>query len=182
METKWGKLRGSYIWGRVSITLTEHLWYNVMHVFGFKWKKFFIDLEVNHGLNPTLTKHIRLLYHLFLHCINEDAQDQLQDGPCSIKHMAAPLDEVADPSTFGIDWDVMDDPTLMHHHLMQNPEEWANNLSEVPCKLRNSPFSAEQIAYLDLELAAVIDLTSHSMNVCKMVWKEAFRICNEFYE
>ncbi|KAF7366234.1 hypothetical protein MVEN_00500700 [Mycena venus] len=213
------ELRGSYIWGRsVNNTCIERLWYDVTHAFGYKWKKFFIDLEVNHGLNPTMAEHIWLLHHLFLHSIDKDAQEwaeawnqhdiqirgertrsphdifffsQLQDGPRGLERMVAPPDnDVSDPSTYGIDWDVIDDPALMQHHLLQNPEEWADSnplspnvrdLSEVSCEAPNSPFSPQQIAYLDCELAAAVDLTSHSMNMCKMVWKEAFRICNEFY-
>ncbi|KAJ6620109.1 hypothetical protein B0H10DRAFT_2163679 [Mycena sp. CBHHK59/15] len=205
-----GELRGSYIWGRsVNNTRIERLWYDVTHEFGYKWKHF----------NPTGPEHIWLLHHLFLHCIDEDAQEwaeawnrhdlqicgertrsphdmfffsQLNDGPRGLERMAAPLDEeVPDPTTYGIDWEVVDDPTLMHHHLMQNPQEWENNnpfapsvqdLSEVPCEPPDSPFTPAQIAHLDREIAAAVDLTSRSMNIRKLVWKEAFRICNEFYQ
>jgi hypothetical protein len=106
--------------------------------------------------------------------------------------MVMPTDEeVADPSTYGIDWDVMDDQGLMHHHLMQNPEEWADgnpfapnaqDLSEVTCEPPNSPFSAAQIEYLDRELSAVVDVASQSMNIRKLVWQEAVAICSSFYE
>ncbi|KAJ7302577.1 hypothetical protein DFH08DRAFT_722877, partial [Mycena albidolilacea] len=34
-------------------TRIERLWYDVTHGFGKKWKVFFLDLETNHGLNPT---------------------------------------------------------------------------------------------------------------------------------
>ncbi|KAJ6608183.1 hypothetical protein B0H10DRAFT_2166639 [Mycena sp. CBHHK59/15] len=220
IETERGELRGSYIWGRsVNNTRIERLWYDVTHGFGYKWKQFFVDLEVNHGLNPTVPEHIWLLHHLFLHCIDEDAQEwaeawnshdlqirgertrsphdmfffsQLNDGPRGLERMVTPLDEeVPDPTTYGIDWEVIDDPTLMHHHLMQNPQEWENNnpfapsvqdLSEVPCEPPDSPFTPAQIAHLDREITAAVDLTSRSMNIRKLVWKEAFRICNEFYQ
>ncbi|KAJ6613120.1 hypothetical protein B0H10DRAFT_1951784 [Mycena sp. CBHHK59/15] len=58
MEDERGVLCGSYIWGRffasssVHNTRIERLWYDVTHGFGHKWKKFFTDLEVYHGLNP----------------------------------------------------------------------------------------------------------------------------------
>jgi hypothetical protein len=42
--------------------------------FGGKWKQFFQDLELDHGLNVGLNAHIWLLHHLFLPEINEDAQ------------------------------------------------------------------------------------------------------------
>ncbi|KAJ6596094.1 hypothetical protein B0H10DRAFT_2327948 [Mycena sp. CBHHK59/15] len=201
-----GELRGSYIWGRsVNNTRIERLWYDVTHEFGYKWKQFFVDLEVNHSFNPTGPEHIWLLHHLFLHCtifrfaVNALGLlttcfffSQLNDGPRGLERMAAPLDEeVPDPTTYGIDWEVVDDPTLMHHHLMQNPQEWENNnpfapsvqdLSEVPCEPPDSPFTPAQIAHLDREIAAAVDLTSRSMNIRKLVWKEAFRICNEFYQ
>ncbi|KAF7377212.1 hypothetical protein MSAN_00140900 [Mycena sanguinolenta] len=135
METERGVSRGSYIWGR-SVNNTAYR--------APVWKKFFIDLEVNHNLNPTVPAHIWLLHHLFLRYIDEDAQEwaeawnrhdlqirgertrsphdifffsQLQDGPRGLERMVAPLEEdVEDPSTYGIDWDVVDNSTLMQHH------------------------------------------------------------------
>ncbi|KAJ7796811.1 hypothetical protein B0H14DRAFT_2390310, partial [Mycena olivaceomarginata] len=65
---------GQHGWS-VNNTRIERLWYDVTHGFGFKWKKFFFDLEVNHGLNPSIAAHIWLLHHLFLHCIDQDAQE-----------------------------------------------------------------------------------------------------------
>ncbi|KAF8143671.1 hypothetical protein K438DRAFT_1911038 [Mycena galopus ATCC 62051] len=216
METERGVARGSYIWGRsVNNTRIERPWYDVTHGFGFKWKRFFIDLEVNHNLNPTVAEHIWLLHYLFLHCINEDAQEwaeawnwhdlqirgewtrcphdifffsQLQDGPCGLERMVSPLEEeVEDPSTYGIDWDVRDDSTLMQHHLVQNPEEWDER----------NPFSTEPLRFLaiplillslmsrslifDRELAAVVDLTSRSMTVRKLAWQHVFEICTRLY-
>ncbi|KAJ7606536.1 hypothetical protein DFH06DRAFT_998805 [Mycena polygramma] len=220
METERGELRGSYIWGRsVNNTRIERLWYDVTHGFGHKWKAFFLDLEVNHGLNPSVPAHIWLLHHLFLRCIDDDAQEwaeawnshdlqirgertrsprdmflfsMLQDGPRGLEQFADPPDEqVDDPTTYGIDWDVVDNPTLMRHHLMANPQEWedrnpfapgVNDLSDVPCEPPDSPFTAEQIAYLDERLAAVVDTNSRSMEIRKLVWKEAYTICNEFYQ
>ncbi|KAK6981516.1 hypothetical protein R3P38DRAFT_3113511 [Favolaschia claudopus] len=76
MEEVKGPGRGSFIWGRsVHNTRIERLWYDVTHGFGKKWKVFFLDLETNHGLNPTRPGHIWLLHHLFLASINRDAQD-----------------------------------------------------------------------------------------------------------
>ncbi|KAJ7604059.1 hypothetical protein FB45DRAFT_983870 [Roridomyces roridus] len=153
MEDARGVARGSYIWGRsVHNTRIEHLWYDVTHGFGQKWKKFFIDLEVHEGLNPQVPAHIWLLHHLFLHHINADAQEwadawnshvlsirhernrsprdiflfsMLQDGPRGLEHRVDPIeDEVDDPDTYGIDWDTANDPTLMNHLLTQNPHEW----------------------------------------------------------
>ncbi|KAF7346893.1 hypothetical protein MVEN_01441500 [Mycena venus] len=64
MEENRGVVRGSYIWGEsialafdirsVHNTRIKRLWYDVTHGFGQKWKRFFMDLEVHHGLNPLL--------------------------------------------------------------------------------------------------------------------------------
>ncbi|KAF8137870.1 hypothetical protein K438DRAFT_2120177, partial [Mycena galopus ATCC 62051] len=112
---------------------------------------------------------------------------QLQDGPRGLERMVSPLEEeVEDLSTYSIDWDVRDNLTLMPHHLLKNPEEWdkcspfstePQDLSEVPCDAPDSPFSDEQISYLDRELAAIVDLTSRSMTVRKLVWQHAFERC-----
>ncbi|KAJ7470039.1 hypothetical protein B0H11DRAFT_1731043 [Mycena galericulata] len=219
METERGVGRGSYIWGRsVHNTRIERLWYDVTHGFGQKWKNFFTDLEVNHGLNPTQPAHIWLLHHLFLPSINADAQEwaeawnshnlqirgertrspqdmftfsMFQDGPRGLERLVEPIDEVVDdPQTYGVDWQVADDPHLMDHLLRENPQEWEEHNpfasgpethAHVPCEPPNSPFSREQITLLDQQLEAVVNVRSRSMGVRRLVWKEAFRICNEFY-
>ncbi|KAJ6452982.1 hypothetical protein C8R45DRAFT_1193413, partial [Mycena sanguinolenta] len=156
MEDHRGVVRGSYIWGRsVHNTRIERLWYDVTHGFGQKWKKFFMDLEVHHGLNPLLPAHVWLLHHLFLDSINRDAQERaaawnshhlhirgersrsprdiylfsmLQDGPRGLEYRAdAPTEDVEDPSIYGIDWDVADDSVLMTHLLDENPQDWADH-------------------------------------------------------
>ncbi|KAJ7290934.1 hypothetical protein C8J57DRAFT_1429656 [Mycena rebaudengoi] len=220
MESLRGEHRGSYIWGRsVHNTRIERLWYDITHGFGQKWKNFFVDLEVNHGLNPLIPSHIWLLHHLFLDHINSDAQEwaeawnshnihirgerecsprdmflfsMVQDGPRGIQHLTEPVsDEVEDPNTYGIDWDEADNSQMMDHLLGENPHEWEDNnpfsaapgtLSHVPCDPPNCPFTPEQVAYLDHRLAAAVDVTSRNMAVRRLVWKEAFVICNELYQ
>ncbi|KAH7907150.1 hypothetical protein BJ138DRAFT_1014979 [Hygrophoropsis aurantiaca] len=79
MEEHRGVGRGSYIWGRsVHNTRIERLWYDVTNGFGRKWKTFFLDLEANHGLDPSRHGHIWLLHHLFLKSVNNDAQEWAQ--------------------------------------------------------------------------------------------------------
>ncbi|KAJ6459367.1 hypothetical protein C8R47DRAFT_987469 [Mycena vitilis] len=219
MEDMRGVLRGSYIWGRsVHNTRIERLWYDVTHGFGQKWKKFFMDLEVHHGLNPQVPAHVWLLHHLFLHHINADAQEwaeawnshhlnlrgernrsprdiflfsMLQDGPRGLEHRREPADEpVADPHTYGIDWDVANDPALMAHLLEQNPQDWESRnpfapgveaLSHVPCDAPDCPLSPEEVQHLDHRLAAEVDLHSRSMHVRRLVWITAMQICSELY-
>lgn len=85
---------GSYIWGRyvfclvdsldsllfmsrrsVHNTRAERLWGDFIHGIISKWKPFFEDLELNHGLDPNMHAHIWLLHWLFLDVINEDVQE-----------------------------------------------------------------------------------------------------------
>jgi hypothetical protein len=115
----------------------------------------------------------------------------LQDGPRGLEYRAELVNEVVeDPSTYGIDWTVADDPALMAHLLEQNPQDWANHnpfapgpneLSHVPCDAPNSPFSVEQIQALDTQLAAEVDTRSRSMHVRRLVWTKAMELCAQFY-
>lgn len=133
-------------------TRIERMWYDITHGFGMKWKNFFLDLEVNHGLNPQSSDDRWLLHHLFLHCIQEDADEwtqawnshklqirgerersprdmflfsMIQDGPRGIVPLPESLEEdIEDPSMYGIDWEDADDPTLMNHLLTENPQDW----------------------------------------------------------
>lgn len=204
-------------------TRIERLWYDVTHGFGQKWKNFFIDLEMHHGLLPTNTAHIWLLHHLFLVQINADAQEwahawnshtlqirgerdrsprdmflfsMVQDGPRGIQQVQrTPADEpLDDPSAYGIDWEVADDPTLMNHLLTQNPAEWehdnpftvgpaAGSLSHVECEPPGSPFTSEQITHLDQRITlSGVNLASRSMATRRLLWEEALEISQELYQ
>ncbi|KAJ7828422.1 hypothetical protein B0H13DRAFT_2240860 [Mycena leptocephala] len=173
---------GSYIWGwRVHNKHIERLWYDVTHSFGQKWKKFFTILEVHNGLNSQVPAHIWLLHHLFLHHINADAQDMLQDSPHRLEHWIEPAEESVDNlDTYGIDWDMANDPALMNHLLNQNPQDWVSrnpfalgldSLSHVPCDAPNCPFTPEEVHYFDQQLAVRVDI----------LWIAAMEICNELY-
>ncbi|KAJ7898331.1 hypothetical protein B0H14DRAFT_3573704, partial [Mycena olivaceomarginata] len=151
-----GSGRGSFIWGRsVHNTRIERLWYDVTHGFGKKWKVFFLDLETNHGLNPTRSGHIWLLHHLFLASVHRDAQDwaeawnshqltvrrqrersprdlflfgMLREGPRGISAFLMPEEEgIENINEYGIDWEVNDEPNLVAHLLESNPHERATN-------------------------------------------------------
>jgi hypothetical protein len=120
--------------------------------FGSKWKQFFIALEHNDGLNPSLPHHIWLLHYLFHASIHEDAQQWaaawnchrmqirdersrspedmftagiLQRGARGLELRPQPnMQEVVDdPHQYGVDWAVHRSTRLMHHLHENNPNE-----------------------------------------------------------
>ncbi|KAH9833490.1 uncharacterized protein C8Q71DRAFT_795253 [Rhodofomes roseus] len=102
-------------------------------------------------------------------------------------------DTVDDPQAYGIDWDVLDDPMLMAHHLANNPDEWEaanpfspgytrpSELSVVECEAPNCPFTPAEVAAFDAELALRVNRTTRDMGICRLVWVEALRICQQMY-
>ena len=125
---------------------------------------FFLDLEANHGLNPTRPGHIWLLHHLFLASVNRDAQDwaeawnshqltvrrqhersprdlfvfgMLREGPRGISSVLAQEEEevIEDLNDYGVDWEVNEEPELIAHLLENNPHER-------PAVDNNDPFAS----------------------------------------
>ena len=116
----------------------------------------------------------------------------IQDGPHGILPLPESLEEdVEDPSMYGIDWEVADDPTLMNHLLTENPQDWVEEnpfiastgpptFSHVPCESPNCPLSPEQVNMLDTMLAMRVNIHSRSMEIRRLVWLEAANICQHF--
>lgn len=116
-----------------------------------------MDLEANHGLDPSNPPHIWLLHVLFLASINQDAQDwarvwnshklqmhgerqrsprdmfffgMLQEGVRGITRPRAPVEDdipVEDLMSYGVDWGVIDNRPLMTHHRTHNPQDARTN-------------------------------------------------------
>ncbi|KAJ6615343.1 hypothetical protein B0H10DRAFT_1801472, partial [Mycena sp. CBHHK59/15] len=132
--------------------------YDVTHGFGKTWKVFFLDLETNHGLNPSRPGHIWLLHHLFLASVNHDAQDwaeawnshqltvrrqrkhsprdlflfgMLREGPRGISSFLMPEEEeIEDINEYGVDWEATQEPELMAHLFENNPHERADTTAD----------------------------------------------------
>jgi hypothetical protein len=116
---------------------------------GRKWKEFFIDLEINHGLLG-LPGHIWLLHWLFLEAINQEVHKWAEDwnhhriairgnGYKSPRDMflwsmvedgARGLDELVDPETYGIDWETYDNADITRHLVDNNSDVWDDGFEE----------------------------------------------------
>ncbi|KAJ7894236.1 hypothetical protein B0H14DRAFT_2334518 [Mycena olivaceomarginata] len=116
----------------------------------------------------------------------------LEQGPQGLdRFMNGDTEEVGDVANFGVDWEAQANPELVSHHAANNTVAAGENpfdgealpahMSQVTVEPPNSPFSPEQCARLDTELALVINPSSRDMAVRKQVWKEALRICTELY-
>ncbi|KAJ7086579.1 hypothetical protein C8R44DRAFT_836340 [Mycena epipterygia] len=90
---------------------------------------------------------------------------------------SAPMSQ-EEAATFGVDYEAHGDARLMAHLAENNHDDTAPMLSASP---RSSPLSAAQIAVLDARLRACVDLTSWDMEVRKLVWCQALRICGEMF-
>ncbi|KAG6850294.1 hypothetical protein H0H93_015236 [Arthromyces matolae] len=150
MESNFGVLRGSYIWGRsVHNIRIERLWVDVTRAFGVKWYNFFSDLELHAGLDPNQDTHIWLLHTLFLPSLNQDAMEWaetwnrhnirfederdrsprdmfffgvLQLGLRGESGIVEPINEdVDDIAAYGVDWADLADRSLLTHHTQRNP-------------------------------------------------------------
>ncbi|KAJ7939263.1 hypothetical protein B0H13DRAFT_2226284 [Mycena leptocephala] len=192
-----GSGRGSFIWGRsVHNTRIERLWYDVTHGFGKKWKVFFLDLETNHGLNPTRAGHIWPLHHLSLLLRQRERSPRdlflfgmLREGPRGISSFFAPEEEdIEDINEYGVDWEVNEEPEHISHFLENNPHEHTTNndpfasastpanLSEVLCDASGCPFTPSQLYILDQCLSTSVNLFSRNMNVRRTVWVRALEV------
>jgi hypothetical protein len=171
------------------------------------------------GLDPDNPSHIWLLHHLFLKAINEDAADwvatwnshilqirgeahrspkdmfffsMLEDGPRGVMRTREPIhDEVNDPSTYGIDWDAIQDTDLMGHFLEENPRDFvANNpfhhnmpteLSNVTVEDPNCPMTVEELQILGFAMERLGNTMSRRMEDRKQAWAVGLQCCAELY-
>lgn len=115
----------------------------------------------------------------------------LQDGPRGLHHLQ-PRDDPLPPediATYGIDWADADNPRYMNHLREHNPDDVGPDnvftsapvtLSHIAVETPHCPLTAIQIAGLDDALARRVDLSSRSMEIRRLVWVEALRLCRYF--
>ncbi|KAK6992517.1 hypothetical protein R3P38DRAFT_3083810 [Favolaschia claudopus] len=114
----------------------------------------------------------------------------LLQGPRGLSH--AELEAPVDIDNFGIDWEAQTNTRLVQHFAEHNDQSWSEadpfapftapeSLNEVVVDPPEGPLSEEEVAELDFQLAELVDVSSTNMNVRKMVWREALRICNSFF-
>lgn len=113
----------------------------------------------------------------------------LEQGPRGIGALIQVQEDTVDNfAQFGVDWEAQQNAVILAHHTDNNPQDRDGdhpfagfstpaNMSEVIVKAPNCPFSPEEQAALDAELAQIVDVTSRDMAVRKRVWKEALDIC-----
>jgi hypothetical protein len=116
----------------------------------------------------------------------------VEDGPRGIANLMqvddTDLDDV-DLAQYGVDWEGQADPALMDHFYANNPQETTggafapvttpDRLSGVAFNSPDSPLTQQQVETLSHKLNAVIDVTSRSMTIRRVIWQIAFDLCRE---
>jgi len=202
MEEHRGRGRGSYIFGRpvfdsakildtefasanrsVHNIRIERLWYDVTRGVTLKWKRFFLDLEVNHGLDPTNPHHIWLIHYLYLDDINADlcqwvrtwnhhrmsvegrftprqmfVRSMIRDGPRGFVLPDGSLEDESLPTNlaeYGIDWEEIQGSQQDNEDILSLPGiNDTSQMSDVPVEAPDSPMSHEQRNSFDEHLWA----------------------------
>jgi hypothetical protein len=160
------------------------------------------------------------LHHLFLDAINEDAAEwvetwnshilqirgerhqspkemyffsMVRDGFRGVVRTNEPAEEdVADPSIYGVDWEVVDNHNMMEHFLEHNPRNWTDNNpfsnipptepSHVPVDDPDCPLDARELDILEAALASETEMLSRRMEQRKHTWAVALIYCGQLYD
>lgn len=162
-----------------------------------------MDLELNHDFVRDYHAHTWLLHWLFLDSLNDDIQEWaeawnhhrisrrgqadrsprdlfvfsvIEDG---VRGMARHVSEdVVDPATYGIDWEVFED-SAMRTHLAQAEEEGDENPPDEEYEVPNPPFTDDMVNELQERLNGAVDRLTRNMTVRRHVWTIALHICRD---
>lgn len=113
----------------------------------------------------------------------------LENGSRGFALTEEPEDE-QDILAYGIDWDAFDDPQIHAHHDAQNapgavlnPFQTQNptHMSHVEVEEPISPFTPEQLAYLDQQLYNLPFFNSRSMDDYRHLWIFALQTCETMF-
>ena len=114
----------------------------------------------------------------------------IEDGPRGIEGLAEVDDMVDDLTTYGVDWQVAEDAALMGHLIANNVNDHPQDnpfavgpptLSHVECEPPLSPLPVDKVEDIDIQLAALFDIETCSMEVRRLVWQHALRLCQQQY-
>jgi len=105
------------------------------------------------------------------------------NGPRGLNAVRESRDErIDDPEDYGVDWEAYNDRNIMNSFHVDNPEGHEDsfrpqNLSVVDVVPPNCPLTAPELSYLDMLLDQQVDLASSSMDIRRLIWVTALRIC-----
>ena len=100
-------------------------------------------------------------------------------------------EDVGDVAQYGIDWEALNDPTVISHHNAHNPDardtrnspfapfQTPERLSQVDVEPPNCPLSDMQLRQLDAYLESHFDVNSREMLVRRSIWTAAIEMCIE---
>lgn len=115
----------------------------------------------------------------------------VSEGPRGIQQFLTPPEETIDDlASYGVDWDVHDDPAMMTHLLQQNPQDWddsnpfssatnPDHMNTVECEPPGCPLTATQVDTLNHQLRSQFDVHSRNMQQRRLMWQTALRICDQ---
>jgi hypothetical protein len=182
------------------------MWVDVTQAFGSKWKAFFRELEEFHGLNPSREGHIWLLHHLFLHQIDEDAQEFVSawnNHKMQIRgaRSASPremfffgmaengprgFEDISNVQAYGVDWEDYTDAQFMRGLQEANPANTGDvhvfqapeHIAIVNCEPPNCPLTAAELVHLNTEVRRRVGggFESRDMTARRAVWQVALDV------
>jgi hypothetical protein len=99
-----------------------------------------------------------------------------------VRGMDTSVDEdVVDPDTYGVDWDVHEDPTMREYlaeqYAIHGDEENIEDPLDDEYDVAIPPFSDDFVNGLEERLSHQINLSSRNMTIRRLIWETALRIC-----
>ena len=90
-------------------------------------------------------------------------------------------EDVVDPDTYGVDWDVHEDPTMREYlaeqYAIHGDEENIEDPLDDEYDVAIPPFSDDFVNGLEERLSHQINLSSRNMTIRRLIWETALRIC-----